>query len=385
VTVVRREAGRRWLTVAAAVVVLAALPAAVNALPVRAPGIDLAGLAARIRASAVQPFQGYAVSTGTAGLPALPRLSDVTDLLNGETRLRVWYAGPRRWRVDVLDLGAERDTYQLPDAQLVWDYGANQLTRIVGEAPVRLPRGADLTPPDLGRRLLAAADRTTPAGPGTDADGLAPLPARRIAGIDAAGMRITPRNPVTTVGHIDVWADPATGLPLEVAVTGRKARQPFLVTRFLEVSLSAPVPAVLTPPAARPGIGYTVTDAADVDTALRTLGTGPLPDELAGQERADLGPAPLGGVGGYGSGLAQFLVLPLPRRTGFDLIRRVTRGGGTPLTYPDGDGVVISTPLISLLALDAHPARRTYLLVGLVDGALLKQAGADLASFRGGI
>jgi hypothetical protein len=376
----------RWAVTGAVVLGLASLPAAVAAIPVRPPRTDPAQLAARVRASAVQPYQGYAVSTGSAGLPALPQLSDVTDLLSGETRLRVWYADADHRRVDVLGLGTERDTYQLPGesrrTQMMWDYGRNQLTAIDGDPTVRLPVAADLNPPDLGRRLLAAADRTSPATPGTPGDTLSALPARRIAGIAAPGMRITPNNPVTTVGYIDIWADPATGLPLEVAVTGRGARTPFLDTRFLDLQQRAPDPAVVAPPSQLPaGAGFTVTDAGAADDVLNRLNAGPLPGSLAGQPRADLGQG-RAAIGAYGTGLAQFLVLPLPRRTGFDVMRRATRGGGVEFDLPAGEAVLISTPLVSLVAMDGHASRQTYLLVGLVDPKLLKQAAADLSTYR---
>jgi hypothetical protein len=375
VTVVRRDTRRRWLVVLAAALVLVALPVAVSALPARAPSTGLAQLAARVRASAVQPFQGYAVSSGSAGLPALPQLGDVADLLNGDTHLRVWYESASHWRVDVIDVGAERDTYQTPGRQVVWDFGRNLLTEVDGTAPVRLPQGADLTPPDLARRSLSAA--------GDDVT-VSALPVRRVAGIDAAGLRVTPRSPLTTVGHIDVWADPRTGLPLEVAVTGRGAREPFLATRFLEVNQTAPAGSVLVPPAFHGAMGYTVADSADVTGALTTLGVGPLPLQLAGQPRAVRGTPALLGIGTYGTGLAQFLVLPVPRRAGFDAIRRITRANGTPLTYPTGRGVQISTPLLSVLALHSDLTEQTYLMVGLVEPKLLRQAAVDLVAYPGG-
>jgi len=374
VTVVRTEAARRWLLVGAGALVLATLPAAVSALPVHIPPTGVAELAARIRASTAQPYTGYAVSTGTAGLPSLPQLGEVADLLNGDTRLRVWYASARRWRVDVLDLGAERDTYQLTDRQVVWDYGRNELTEVSGAPPVRLPRGADLLPPDLARRLMAAA--------GTG-DRLSPLPARRVAGISAAGLRIVPGNPQSTVGHVDVWADPSTGLPVEVSVTGRRATQPVLVSRFLEVRLGPPDRFVLTPPATRLGIGHVVTDSTDIVQTLADRRPGPLPDRLAGQPRSGTTPADLAGVAAYGSGLTQFVVLSVPPGMGYSAMRRASRAGGARLTFPDGDGVLVATPLLSLLAMDAHPVARTYLVAGLVEPALLRQAGRELASYRG--
>jgi hypothetical protein len=367
-TVVDGQARRRWLLVGAVVLGLVAAPSVVAALPAGTPAVDPARLVARMRASAAQPFEGYAVSSGTAGLPALPQLSDVADLLDGESRLRVWYATSHRWRVDVIDVGTERDTYQLADRQLTWDYGRSTLTEVDGSTPLRLPRGADLVPPDLARRLLAA----------TAGDRLSPLPAKRIAGIDAPGVRVTTTNRYTTIGHLDLWADPASGLPLEVTVTGRGATEPVLTTRFMDVTLHMPNDGVLTPPARREGIGYTVVDSTDVLQELSRWLAVPLPDNLAGQPRAAVD---LGGVATYGTGLAQFVVVPVPRDMGYDAEHRALRGGGRRYDFPDGDGVLIATPLVSVLAMDSHPVRRNYLLAGLVDPSLLREAGAELSSF----
>jgi hypothetical protein len=370
-SVVRAQTRRRWLVVGAVALALLATPGVVAALPAGTARVAPAMLAGRIRASAGQPFEGYAVSSGTAGLPALPQLSDVSDLLNGDTRLRVWYASARRWRVDVVDTGTERDTYQLLDMQVIWDYGRSQLTEVDGTPAVRLPRGADLVPPDLARRLLAAAS----------GDRLSPLPAKRVAGVAAAGLRITPASPHTTVGHVDIWADPGTGLPLEVAVTGKGAAAPILVTRFLDLRLGAPADAVLVPPAAREGIGYTVADSPDLLQELgQRLRPFPLPDTLAGQPRTGTAD-PSDNVVTYGTGLAQFVVIQVPRDVGGSAARRMIRGGGVQLDFPDGDGVLVATPLLTVLASDAHPVRRNYLIAGLVDAALLKQAGAELSSW----
>jgi hypothetical protein len=370
----------RWLVVAAVVAVLAALPSLIAALPVHPRTVGLTQLYDRITSSSRHPYQGFAVSTGTAGLPALPQLGDVAGLLNGDTQLRVWYAGPDRWRVDQIDTGTERDLYQLPDRLVRWDYGNNQLTEIVGSTPVRLPRGADLVPPDLARRLLSAA--SPDASTGAAGDRLSSLPALRVAGIAAAGLRITPADPQTTVGHVDIWADPASGLPLQVAVSVRGAGTPILVTRFLEVSLSTPGTATITPPPAREGVGFTATETPDIITTYAQLRLGPLPRRLAGRPRSALTPASLDSVGVFGTGLAQFVVLAVPRRTGFQAISSATQAGGQQLTFPDGEGVLLSTPLLSVLVMDADPAGRNYLLAGLVGGALLQQAGAELSSYH---
>jgi hypothetical protein len=378
VTVVSREAWRRWTAVVAAAAVAAATPVVLRALPVHATAGPVTELYDRIRASAALPYQGYTVSTGRAGLPTLPQLGDVAGLFNGDTRLRVWYAAPGRWRVDVIDIGTERDVYQDGGVQYIWDYGGNQLTEFVGTTPVRLPRGADLVPPDLARRLLGAA------GP---ADGeLSALPAQRVAGIAAAGLRLTPADPRTTVGRVDVWADPATGLPLQVAVTARGTSEPILVSRFLDIRLTAPADPVLTPPAARDGIGFTVTRAPDLAAGLASTRPGPLPDRLAGMTRSTAptpgSPAGLPGVGAYGGGLSQFVVLSVPRRIGTEAMRSAVKAGGATVTFPGADAVLITTPVFGVLVLLSRATRRTYLLAGLVGATVLKQAGTELAGYR---
>src|SRR2546421_3923696 len=267
---------RRWVVVGAAALGLAAVPAVVGAVPVSPPATGLATLIGRMRASAVQPFQGYAVSSGSAGLPAIPQLGDVADLLNGDTQLRIWYGSSSHWRGDVLGIGTERGTYQLPGRQGVWDFGRNLLTEVDGDPPIPPPQGSDPTPPHLARRLLSAASNDVT---------LAPLPARRVAGVAAAGVRVTPRSPQTTVAHIDLWAEEKTGLPLAVEVTGRGAHDPFLVSRFMEVSLAAPAAAVLTPPDVHGSMGYTVANGADISGPLTTFRFALLPDRLAPQPR----------------------------------------------------------------------------------------------------
>jgi hypothetical protein len=373
----RWKAQWRWIVVAAVVAVLASLPSLVSALPVPAQRVSAAQLYDRIRASARQAYQGFAVSTGKAGLPTIPQLGDVAGLLNGDTQLRVWYAAPDRWRVDQIDTGSERDLYQAPGRQVLWDFGARQLTEITGNQPVRLPRGADLVPPDLARRLLATAAPSQ----GQAGDRLSTLPARRVAGIAAAGLRITPADPETTVGHVDVWAAPASGLPLQVEVTVRGASTPILVTRFLQVSLGNPAGALITPPEPHSGVGFTVTRTPDVIAAYALLGLGSLPDQLAGRTRSVVSSVEPESIGVFGSGLTRFVVLPLPRRTGAQAANSVTRAGGRQLNFPGGEGVVVSTPLLSVLVMDSDITGRNYLLAGLVSGSLLERAGSELSTY----
>jgi len=361
-TVVTTQARQRWAVVLAVAAVLCSLPALAGLRPVRAAEVDLATLRERIAGSGRQAHEGYALSSGLLPLPALPDLEQVTALVSGTTELRTWYAAPDRWRVDVVDEAAERDLYQTPGGQYAWDYGRNQLTRIVGEQPVRLPRGADVTPPALGRLLLglAAGDRFTA------------LAARRVAGVAAAGLRIVPATAQTTVAHVDVWADPGSGLPLQVEITARGGARPVFVTRFLELRLGAPDAAVLTPPAPTGGMGFTETDTSDLLGVIDRFGTGGLPERLAGSARRA---TPVAAAGAYGSGLAQFVVVALPGGLGFRSYGRLS-AFGQAVPVPAGEATILSTGLVTVLAVRAD---RTYLVAGLVQPALLRGVATDLA------
>jgi hypothetical protein len=403
-TVVRREARRRWLLVLGAVAVLCATPAVVAARPFRAPAMDAEPLRAKMQASGRQAYQGYAESAGALGLPQLPRLGQVVALVSGTTRMRAWYDRSDRWRVDVIDTGTEKSTYRTPGGTVSWDYAANQLSYVdamrtgvvymqdstgeargydfvIGESPARLPRGADLLPPVLARRLLDMAG----------GDKVEPIRGKRVAGLAAAGLRITSADPHTTVGHIDIWADPRTGLPLEVAVTARNAERPILVTRFLEITMTAPAAGVLTPPAPREDTSVTQVDSVN-HTDVIEPDSGFLPPRLAGLDRVERSGREVGPPGEpvrifvrftvgdvYGTGLTQILVVTLSERVGGEVLRAVGNWGQR-LIVPDGDAAIIAAPLLSVMVVHSHAADRTYLIAGMIDGEKMRQVGVDVAA-----
>jgi hypothetical protein len=369
-TVVAGQARRRWLSVAVVLIVLCALPLAIRAWPVQAAAVAPATLRDRIAASVSRPYQGYAQTIGTLGLPDLPRLADVTSLLSTTTELRTWYAAPDRWRVDQIGPGSEQGLYQRPDGEYRWDYTDEQVIKVVGEQPVRLPRAADLVPPELGRRLISA----------TATDPVTALPERRIAGVGAAGLRIVPADRSTTIAHIDIWAT-ADGLPLQIEVTAKGGLRPVLTSRFLEFDAHAPAEDVITPPAPRSGIGFTSTDTPDLVSAINRFSRGTLPESLAGKSRRTA-LAGVSAAGVYGSGLTELVALATPGRIGREAYDTVSKYG-TPLTFPGGDATLISTSLLSVLVVRNDELRQTYLVAGLIDPAVLKSAGAELAEVTG--
>jgi hypothetical protein len=372
-SVVRRESIRRWSMVSAGVAALCLLPATIAAWPVgTAVAVDPAQLRERILTSVDQPYEGYIATDGRLGVPPLPELEDIGGLLGGSSRVRAWYAAPASWRVAELTGVGERDTYRTAGGLYRWDFERNLVTLVAGEPTVWLPGAADLVPPTLGRQLLATDGR------------LQQLPARRVAGIGAAGVRLVPEDPDATVGRVDVWADPATGLPLRVEIAGRDAAEPAFTSRFLELQQVAPDPAVLTP-AVPVGAGFVATTVLDVREALRNALPGDLPGTLAGRDR--LSQAATAGVTGgavYGTGFSSLVVLALPGGLGGQTVDAGRDAGGTPVPLTGAEAYELRASLLTALAVHADHAEvdrgavHAWLLVGLVDPQVLRAAAAEL-------
>lgn len=366
-SVVRPRTVRAWTSVAAVAVVAVLVPQVPSWLPASDVTTDPTTLRQQILTSANQPYQGYAEVNGTLQLPELPNLRDLTALLTGTTRVRTWYAAPNRWRFAVVSPVGERDVYGTPDGEYTWDYGANQLTRLIGDAPVRTPRAGDLTPPDLARRVLTAAE----------GDPVTALPARRVAGHDAAGLRLTPRDPDTTIGHVDVWADPATGVPLAVEVTARDVSRTVLATRFLEFDATPPPPNVLIPtkPA---GSGYTIVAAPGIADALGALGRARPPDRLAGRDLREANAAGVRGIGVYGTGLSAFIAVPVPADIGGQAADAITKAGATSDVVGDREVTRLEIAPLSIAVVRSSVSRRAWLLAGLTDTDVLLAAAGEL-------
>ena len=379
--------------VVAGTALLCALPAVIAALPVSASPISAAALRARILASARVPYEGYAESTVNLGLPELPDLHNVSLLLDGTTDQYVWYRSPAYWRADDVTGTGESDTYADGGVTYLWTYGTNLLTQVTGAEPVRLPRAPDLLPPALARRLLDTAGR---------ADRISRLPTRRIAGIDAAGLRLVPTGTGTTISAVEIWADPASGLPVEVRITSHGAALPVLTSTFLELNRTQPDLNAVTPHPA-PNIGLTTTRLPDVDGVLNGDGDGdsdhdPFPPQLGGPRQVTLPGSPPG-VAIYGRGFSRFVVLPLPRgvgttalnsaiQAGADSVTLPASGGAAPPGGPDGAqaAVLIRTPLLTVLMVRAGFHHAVFLFTGAVTPAVLENSASalvtDLTHFR---
>ncbi|MEO6997433.1 MAG: sigma-E factor regulatory protein RseB domain-containing protein, partial [Terracoccus sp.] len=210
----------RWGVLVALVVALVALPFVVAALPVGPPASDAASVLVRMEQSVNRPYEGYAETTGTVGLPASDGLDNISSLLGGRTQQRVWWRSTTDWRDDTITPTGEEGAYSTATHRAVWSYEDNRavVTEADPQGAIRLPRAADTLPPLLAARLLSEA---TPAL-------VSALPSARVAGRAADGLRLRPGDPLSSIDRVDVWADRESGIPVRVEVYGRGAQRAAL-------------------------------------------------------------------------------------------------------------------------------------------------------------
>jgi hypothetical protein len=357
-----RTPGWRWCVALTLVGVLVALPSAISAWPAQTPSESAATLLERVRVSDQVPWSGYGEARGDLVLPDVAALEDLPELISGTTRLRAWWRGPAQFRVDALSLATESDVVVSGGDTWTWESGDRVATLLLGDAGVRLPRAADLVAPALGARLARSA-----------ALRIEGRPARRLAGTDAAGLRLRPADPSrTTVDRIDLWVQPATGLALRVEVHARGRAGAALTSVLLDLDLSTP-PASRTRFTPPPDARVDVVDAPDIAAAADRFSPYLLPATLAGlPRRTDTGDHR--GVATYGRGLTALTVVPLRGRTAHRLLHDLAAGTAF------SDEADISTALVQGRV--AQDRRRAYLLIGTVPQDVISTALAELRRDR---
>ena len=215
-TVVKVTPFRRWCVVALGTVVVVVTPFVLRALPTTDSYLSAARLLDNVRASQDLGWSGLVETDGALQLPDADRFSDVGALLGEQTRLRVWWRDADHWRVDQLLAAGETDLVNKGARTVEWDYEHAEAT-ISRDPDIRLPRSADLVPPELAQRFLRGVE---------DGD-VTRLPVRRVAGASAPGLRIVPSSELSSIEHLDLWSDPDSGVPLRVEVYAGANRPAF--------------------------------------------------------------------------------------------------------------------------------------------------------------
>ncbi len=351
---------RRWILVATVALLLAALPFAPRLLPVADSDISATDLLAAVRASGDQPYSGYVETTGAVQLAVGSDFDDVGALLGERNRLRVWWRDDNAWRVDRLEIAGETDLVH--DGDLTTSYDYQRAKAATSRDPeVRLPRTADLVPPSLARTATT----------GITDDEVSRLPSRRVAGVAAPGLRITPRARQTTVDHVDLWADPATGLVLRAEVHGTSAGTPAFVSQLTEYEPGDPGSRLVGfgEPA---GVERSFDHTLDIVDAANQYAPYAPPERAGGLTRT----GGSGAVAVYGEGLTRFVAVPLRERDGGPLNEQLSKTAGSVLT-PDGVGVRAG-PLTLFVAKGG-----SWLLAGTVTVETLERATRDVVNGSG--
>ena len=347
------------MLVLAGVLLVVGVPIAVRAVPPRDSDIDATRLLALVRAAEDRPYAGFVETRGALQLPVTDRFSDLGALLGERTRLRVWWRDRGEWRVDKLSVQGETDLVHGSGVTTQWSYESHE-ARLSVDPSIRLPRTADLLPPELGRRLLADVDP----------DEVSRLPARSVAGVAAPGLRLVPAAVQSSIGRVDVWADPGTGIPLRVDVYADGAADPAFTTELREFAAGPPAASATTYEATRDA-DRSFDDVLDLADAANQYAPVVPPDRVGGLARSA---AADGAVGVYGAGVTQIITIPLRGREAGPLRERLQLTPGSRLVADDT--VVRSGPLGVLLTGTRDDGG--WLVAGTVTDETLVAAASDL-------
>jgi len=361
----------RWAVPAGALAIIGAVLAgslisvaqASPGLPPRTP----AQLLAQVADSVTPPLTGTVVETTSLGLPSLPGTADPTSiasLLTGSHTVRVWYAGPRHFRLAVPEPLSETDVIADGNTAWLWQSTANTVTEYSlpagAKAPMTPPTPAPLTPQQAAQQVLAAVGKTTTVSVDSNVT---------VAGQAAYELVLAPKDARSLVGQVQIAIDGRNGVPLRLQVFARGASSPAFQVGYTSIQFVTPAPADLTfspPPGAkvsRVNLGRQMpTGSAGQAPDVSTIGSGwltvlDLPS--AGLTKpGSSGPTPGGVTSGDSTAVVNALLL-----------------SATPVSGAWGSGRLLRTSLVSVLITDSG-----RMFVGAVQPSVLYAAAGQAAA-----
>lgn len=293
----------RWLVPSAAAITIIGGGAALGTLTATAepslPPRTAAQLLVDLQTARLDGLSGTVVQRADLGLPALSALGaaggDLISLASGTHTVRVWYAGPDKARVAILDTRGETDLIRNGKDLWAWSSQRNEARHTVlkphGDQPPAMPTGMPSTPQEAADKALAAINPTTEVTVGR---------AAKIAGREAYELVLTPRDAVSLVEQVRIGIDAREHVPLRFEVFAEGSDKPAVEVAFTQVDFTRPDPQqfVFNPPA-----GAKVSEGAQGQGKQRH-----------GGERPDLGrtPAPASAPKTIGSGWTTVVVARAP-------------------------------------------------------------------------
>lgn len=284
-SVLKNRATLRWLVPVTTGVVVIGGGVAVGTFAATAdpalPPRTAAQLLEDLRTSRLDGLSGTVVQRADLGLPPLANLAgmagggELTSLVTGTHTLRVWYAGPDRQRLALLDTLGERDV--LRNGRDLWTWSsrtntASHRTLPAGDADLS---SAPATPADAADRALAAIDPSTAVTVGRSAT---------VAGRSVYELVLTPRDRDSLVHQVRIALDAEEHVPLRFEVLADGADEPAFQLAFTQVDFRTPdadqfrfnPPPGVTVSEEKAGVpgGHAPADRRPDGPDVRTVGTG---------------------------------------------------------------------------------------------------------------
>ena len=237
-----------------------------------------------LQGAEVDGLSGTVVQQANLGLPALPSTGGATSeelmsLLSGNHQLRVWYAGPDKSRIALMDRFGETDV--MVNGRDVWTYASDDQAathRVLPEPPADAdrspaePPSTDMpkTPQEAAALVLDRIGTTTEVTTDRTVE---------VAGRPAYELVLTPRDLRSKIGQVRIAVDGATSIPLRVAALGRDGAD-IATVGYTRITLATPDAEtfVFTPP---PGTKVTEAPAPELPAAPSKA------DRAAAQEKAE--------------------------------------------------------------------------------------------------
>jgi hypothetical protein len=352
----------RWLVVALLALAVSAPPAVLRFRPAADSDIGAVELAHRVQTSTSLAWTGEVRAQGSLDLPLGGSMfGGVERILGARTELRVWWRKSTRWRIDRLRTTGETDQLRENNVTIKWNYEAGT-ARIVSYSPIREPDDNDIVPAPLAVRMFAGAKPSE----------LSRLPARRVVGRSAVGLRLVPSDAMSTIGRVDTWVDESSGVPLRVDVYGDDdSRHPVFTSEVSSFDADGPTDRQISFEFS-PEADFERAPSLDAVASANAFAPFVLPSQVIGLDRrgADSG---LGAVGVYGRGPTAILAVPLRGEVAHELHDQLVRNRRAKDT---GGNVALEVGPLSVLLRQSDQGN--FLLTGTISPEALLQAGIEL-------
>ncbi len=361
----------RWsapFAAAAAIALIVAIPGLSAAASPTLPPISPQQLLVKAQQAKVGDLSGTINLRPNLGIPNLGALSDAatggghgrpafspTSLLSGSHQALVWFAGPDKARIALLQDMAETDVVHNGHDVWMWDSTSKKVTHytLAARADTGTPEAASSpaepvkTPQQLANDLLAQVTPSTSVSVG------API---RVAGQKAYQLILAPRATASTIDHVVIAVDSVTSLPLDVQIFAKGQKSAAITLGFSSIKYATPAAsnfAFKAPP------GSTVTNKTLGGSHPATDPTKPAgPNNATGTNHSVT-------VGQDWTSVAIFGRVQIPKQLTEYL------NAASSVSGPFGHGKLLGTSLVNVLVLDDG-----RVAVGAVNASALEAAVA---------